>query len=425
MHKIWVVIRREFLEKVRTKWFVIATVLGPLLMASFIVVPILMAERGASERNIRVIDVSTDGFGAAVVQALQGPGPIQAQLVSTSVGRLEAVADSLNMLVGEKRLDGYLIVTDATVTDGVAEYRGKNVSSMTDMQILRSALSRELLTARLGRAGVPRSIVASSQIPVQMRTVSIRGGRVTESSGASAFMLAYAVWLVLYMAILLYGVQVMGAVVEEKTSRVIEVLVSSLKPVQLLAGKVLGVGAVGLFQISIWAASAWVLFRQKHLLLEVVGLQTGGMMDGGGFPEVSMGTIAIILSYFLLGYFLYAAMFAAVAAMSNSEAEARQAQMPVVMLLVIPTMLMIGILQQPDGNMAVALSLIPFTSPIAMPVRWAAATVPAVEIAASFALLIGTLAFIVWIAARIYRVGILMYGKRPSPAEVLRWIRAS
>jgi len=425
MHKIWVVIRREFVEKVRTKWFVIATILGPLLMASFIVVPIWMADRGASERNIRVIDVSSDGFGATVVQALQGPGPIQAELVSTSLSRLEAVADSLNTLVGEKRLDGYLIITDATIADGVAEYRGKNVSSITDMEILRSALSRELLTARLGRAGVPRSVVASSQIPVRMRTVSIRGGKVTESSGASAFMLAYAVWLVLYMAILLYGVQVMGAVVEEKTSRVIEVLVSSLKPVQLLAGKVLGVGAVGLFQISIWAASAWVLFRQKDLLLQVVGLRTGGVMGGGGFPEVSLGTIAIILSYFLLGYFLYAAMFAAVAAMSNSEAEARQAQMPVVMLLVIPTMLMIGILQQPDGNMAVALSLIPFTSPIAMPVRWAAATVPAVEIAASLAVLLGTLALIVWIAARIYRVGILMYGKRPSPAEVLRWIRAS
>jgi len=425
MHKIWVVIRREFVEKVRTKWFVIATVLGPLLMASFIVVPILMSSRGASQRNIRVIDVSSDSFGATVAQALQGPGPINAQLVSTSPSHLESVADSLNTLVGEKQLDGYLIITDATVTDGVAEYRGKNVSSITDMEILRSALSRELLTARLGRAGVPRSVVASSQIPVHMRTVSIRGGKVTGSSGASAFMLAYAVWLVLYMSILLYGVQVMGAVVEEKTSRVIEVLVSSLKPVQLLAGKVLGVGAVGLFQISIWAASAWVLFRQKDLLLQVVGLQTGGVMGGGGFPEVSLGTIAIILSYFLLGYFLYAAMFAAVAAMSNSEAEARQAQMPVVMLLVIPTMLMIGILQQPDGNMAVALSLIPFTSPIAMPVRWAAATVPAVEIAASLALLLGTLAFIVWIAARIYRVGILMYGKRPSPAEVLRWIRAS
>ena len=160
MHKIWVVIRREFVEKVRTKWFVIATVLGPLLMASFIVVPIWMADRGASERNIRVIDVSSDGFGATVVQALQGPGPIQAQLVSTSADHLEAVADSLNTLVGEKRLDGYLIITDATVTDGVAEYRGKNVSSMTDMQILRSALSRELLTARLARAGVPRSVVA-------------------------------------------------------------------------------------------------------------------------------------------------------------------------------------------------------------------------------------------------------------------------
>jgi ABC-2 type transport system permease protein len=425
MHKIWVVVRREFLEKVRTKWFVISTVLGPLLMASFIVVPILMAERGASERKILVVDASTDGFGAAVVQALRGPGPIQAELVPTSVGRIESVADSLNALVGEKALDGYLLVTDATVADGTVEYRGKNVSSMTDMEILRSVISRELLTARLGRAGVARSIVAESQIPVRLRTVSIRGGKVTESSGASAFMLAYAVWLVLYMAILLYGVQVLGAVVEEKTSRVIEILVSSLRPVQLLAGKVLGVGAVGLFQISIWAASAWVLFRQRDLLLRIVGVQTGGVMGGGAFPEVSLGTIAIILTYFLLGYFLYASMFAAVAAMSNSEAEARQAQMPVMMLLVIPTILMIGILQQPDGGMAVALSMIPFTAPIAMPVRWAAATVPLGEIAGSIALLLGTLMLIVWVAARIYRVGILMYGKRPSPREVLRWIRAS
>lgn len=142
-------------------------------------------------------------------------------------------------------------------------------------------------------------------------------------------------------------------------------------------------------------------------------------------PGVSVATLAIVLGYFLLGYFLYAAMFAAVAAMSNSEAEARQAQMPVVMLLVIPTILMVGILQQPDGGMAIALSLIPFTAPIAMPVRWAAATVPLGEIAASLMLLGITLVLVIWITARIYRVGILMYGKRPSPRELWRWVRAS
>jgi ABC-2 type transport system permease protein len=425
MHKVWVIIRREFVEKVRTKWFVISTVLGPLLMASFIVVPILMAERGASRREIRVVDATTDGFGGRIVDAVRPPLPIEAELVSVSLERVESVADSLTTLVGEKQLDGYLIVTDATVANGSVEYRGKNVSSLTDMQILESVLGREVLTARLGRAGVDREVVAAAQIPVRLQTVSIRGGKVTEESGTSAFVLAYAVWIILYMSILLYGVQVMGAVVEEKTSRVIEVLVSSLRPFQLLAGKILGVGAVGLFQLSIWAVSALVLFHRRDLLLEMVGARTGGMVGAGTLPAVSVATLAIVLAYFLLGYFLYAAMFAAVAAMSNSEAEARQAQMPVVMLLVVPTVLMVGILQQPDGGMAVALSLIPFTAPIAMPVRWAAATVPLPEILGSVVLLGGTLLLVVWITARIYRVGILMYGKRPSPRELWRWVRAS
>ena len=424
MHKIWVVIRREFVEKVRNKWFVISTVLGPVLMASFIVVPIMMATKGATERRIGVVDMSMDGFGARVVQLLSGPLPIRATLVRTTADGVEAVTDSLTRAVGAKTLDGYLIITDATVDEGWVEYRGANVSSQVDMQLLQRVLQEGVVEVRLERAGVDRAVVGAAQIPVRFRTVSIRGGELTDSSGQAAFLLAYAVWLIQYMAILLYGVQVMGAVVEEKTSRVVEVLVSSLRPFQLLAGKVLGVGMVGLFQLSIWGVSAWFLVQRKDLLLRLAGVPDIGLEAGFSFPDVSLGTVAIVLSYFLLGYFLYAAMFAAVAAMSNSEAEARQAQVPVVMLLVIPSILIVGILQQPDGPMAVAMSLIPFCSPIGMPVRWAAATVPLSEIASSLAILAGTLVLVVWVAARIYRVGILMYGKRPGAKELLRWIRA-
>ncbi|NIM51854.1 MAG: ABC transporter permease, partial [Gemmatimonadales bacterium] len=234
----------------------------------------------------------------------------------------------------------------------------------------------------------------------------------------------YTVWFVLYVAILLYGMQVMGSVVEEKTSRIIEVLVSSLRPFQLLAGKVVGVGAVGLFQFLIWGVSAWVLIRHRDVVLGVLGVQvpTG---SGFGLPDVSAATLAIIVTFFLLGYFLYAAMFAAVAAMSSTEAEARQAQTPVVMLLVLPSVLLIGILQQPDSGLAVSLSLFPFSSPIAMPVRWAAAQVPAEEVLASVALLVVALWLVTWAAGRIYRVGILMYGKRPNMRELARWVRAS
>ena len=423
MRKIWVVIRREFVEKVRNKWFVISTVLGPLLMVGFVVLPIVMAEQGPSQRKIVVIDVGAGEFATRLLESFGGTLPLSATLVQIDASQLQTVTDSLNAAVGAKSLDGYLIVSDAAVSDGRVEYRGSNASSPADMRMLEQVIRQVVLVERLNRVGVDPAVVSQAQIPLRMQTVSIRGGRLTEESGQSAFLLAYAVWLLLYMAILLYGVQVMGSVVEEKTSRVIEVLVSSLRPFQLLAGKVVGVGAVGLFQFGIWGVSAWLLARRRDLVLQFLGVDASG---AGGFrlPDVPIETVAIVLVYFLLGYFLYAAMFAAVAAMSNSEAEARQAQMPVMMLLIIPTMLMLGILQQPDGTMAVALSLIPFCSPIAMPVRWAAASVPGVELAASIAILALTLWLVVWIAARIYRVGILMHGKRPTPRELLRWVRA-
>ena len=424
MRKIWVVIRREFVEKVRNKWFIISTVLGPLLMASLVVLPILLAEKGASERRIAVLDVGTDNFAGRLVDWLNGPVPVDATLMQVDLAELESIADSLTAAVGTKHLDGYLIVSDEAIEDGEVEYRGSNVSSMADMQVLEQVIRQAVLTERLDRAGVDPLVVAQAQGRVRMRTTNIRGGELTDESGAKTLMLAYGVWLLLYMSILLYGVQVMGAVVEEKASRVIEVLICSLRPFQLLAGKVVGVGAVGLFQLLIWSVSAWVLFQKRDAVLGLFGIEVAG---GQSFslPGISLAAVAIVLAYFVLGYFLYAAMFAAVAAMSNSEAEARQAQTPVVMLLIIPSVLMLGILQQPDGSMAVALSLIPFCSPIAMPVRWAAATVPASEMVASVAILAFTLWLVIWVAARIYRVGILMHGKRPTPRELIRWVRAA
>jgi ABC-2 type transport system permease protein len=349
---------------------------------------------------------------------------VDATLLRVELVDLERIADSLTSVVGAKELDGYLIISDAAVDDGEVEYRGSNVSSLADMQVLERAIRQAVLTARLDRAGVDPEVVAQAQVGVRLQTTNIRGGELTDETGEMTFILAYGVWIILYMSILLYGVQVMGAVVEEKTSRVIEVLVSSLRPFQLLTGKVVGVGAVGLFQLLIWGVSAWVLFQKRDMVLQLFGIEAPG---GQGFslPGVSLAAVGVVLAFFLLGYFLYAAMFAAVAAMSNSEAEARQAQTPVVMLLVIPSVLMLGILQQPDGSMAVALSLIPFCSPIAMPVRWAAATVPMVEMVASVLILLFTLWLVIWVAARIYRVGILMHGKRPTPRELIRWVRAS
>jgi ABC-2 type transport system permease protein len=426
MRKVWVVVRREFIERVRNKWFIASTILGPILMGALIVVPILMAERGGRERTIVVVDVTTSDFGRRVTDRFSGRVPVQATRLAVPLDRLEAVADSLAGLVGtqaeQAAIDGFLILTDATVEDGSAEYRGGNVSSLVDMSVLERVVREVVLVERLNRVGVDPALVSRATIPVSLTTVGIRGGKATEDSGEATFLLAYALWFILYMAILLYGAQVSGSVVEEKTSRVIEVLISSLRPFELLGGKIVGVGAVGLFQFLIWGISGKVMLDQSETIAGWFNVDLAGATSFS-LPVVPASTIVIFLVYFFLGYFLYAAMFAATAAMSGSEAESRQAQFPVIMLLMIPTVLMLSILQQPDGEVAVALSLIPFCSPIAMPVRWAAAEVPIGEVALSIALLAATLLLVTWVAGRIYRVGILMYGKRPNMAELARWVR--
>jgi ABC-2 type transport system permease protein len=426
MHKLLVVIRREFVERIRTKWFIISTVLGPVFMAAVIVLPILMAGKGAKERNIVVLDATTDDFGAQLANALEQTGSVKATRQPVPLANLEDRAGELAKNVGGRAsLDGIFLVTDDATADGHAEYRGSNVTSMTDMRTLQVALRSTVFTERLRREGVEPSVVGRAQIPVDLKTVKISNGKVTGESGESSFAFAYFTWLLLYVAILLYGQQLLGAVVEEKASRIVEVLISSLKPFHLMAGKVLGVGAVGLLQMAIWLGAAKLFIDRRADVARLFGQSDAAAQAIGSMslPTVPLATVAVLLTYFVLGYFLYAAMFAAVAAMVNTEAEARQAQIPVTMLLVIPTVMMIGILNDPDGQMALTLSLIPFTSPVAMPVRWAAAPVPLPQLTASVVLLLATVALITWIAGRIYRVGILAYGKKPGLKELVRWVR--
>ncbi len=427
MLKTWVVIRREFVTRVRTKWFVVATVMGPLLMATMILLPMLMATSGGGQRSITVLDATGTAFGEHVTQVLNEPViPVSATRVEVVPSDLEVAAESLARVVGSTELDGFLILTAETIRDGAGEYRGANATSQIDMEVLQRVLRESVLTERLRLVGVDPMLVAQAQARAGgLRTVTIRDGEATEQSGGSTFALAYVMWFLLYMAILLYGVQVLGAVVEEKSTRIVEVLISSLRPFELLAGKILGVGAVGLFQLLIWAVTARLLLTQRERLLELAGIEPG-LAASFTMPEVSVSIIVVFLVYFVLGFFLYAAVFAAVAAMSNSEAEARQAQAPVTMLYLIPAMMsLMAMMTKPDGALFIALSMIPFSSPIAMPGRWVVSDVPISELVASVAILLVALGLVTWVAGRIFRTGILMHGKRPSPKEIWRWIRTA
>jgi len=418
MRKVWVVIRREFVERIRTRWFWVMALLGPLFFAAVFVLPSVLASRGGV-RQIVVVDATTGPVGARITHLLNDSPMFRAQRVPAS----GEVVDSLTTEVEQKRLGGFLIVTDAAADSGKAEYRGSNVSGFATVGALERTIGEVVSAVRLEREGVDPRVVARARIPVRLETKKIAGGKTTGETAAQSFSLAYFMGIILYTAILLYGINVMSSVLEEKTTRIVEVLVSSLRPFQLMLGKVLGVGAVSIFQFLIWGVSARLLFTHRPAFL--TGRDVGEADQIFQVPHVSGATAAVFITYFLGGFFLYSAMFAAVGAISSSEQEARQAQQPISWLLVLSFVSMFGMLNDPGSAFAITLSLIPFSSPIAMPVRWAAGNLPTYEMALSFGILGVSIVAVTWIAARIYRVGMLMTGKRPNLRELVRWVRAA
>lgn len=406
----------------RTKWFWVATLIGPIFFAAILVIPVLMARSGGV-RRIAVVDDTPTRFGTRVAEDLSSGRSFRARPVPAALG----VLDSLTSEVEAKRLDGFLILPSDVIETGRAEYRGSNVSSIQAVEDLQRALNRMIVKARLEREGVNPAVVDRAQIRILLDTKKIARGRTTAESAGGSFIMAYVMAVLLFMAILLYGVNVMSSVLEEKTNRIMEVLVSSLKPFEMMLGKVLGAGSVSFLQFVIWAGSARLLISQRGALLRALGAGPDASGGAAGFqmPAIPGATIAVFLVYFLGGFLLYSAMFAAVGAMSRNEQEARQAQQPVTFMLMIAYLSIFALTNDPSSTFSRALSMIPFTAPIAMPVRWTAGSVPLEELVLSIAILVAGIAGVTWVAARIYRVGILMTGKRPSIKELVRWVRTA
>ena len=423
VRKVAAVVRREFVERVRTKWFIISTVLGPVFLIGITVLPAVLATQGTGS-TVAVVDDGTGSFATRLATQLGTGNRFQASVVATSDVNAQATLDSLTRLVQAKRLDGYLTVSPATIESGQFEYRGRNVASITNMAVLEGALRQAVTTERLTRRGIDAGLVQEAQQRIHLDKKRITRQGATGETGEATFFLAYIVGFILYMAIFLYSVNVMRSVIDEKQTRIIEVLVSSLRPFELMLGKVIGVGGVGLFQMAIWGISAFMLVAYGQALFGFLHISPEQAAQVQ-LPVIGFGTVLMILTYFLFGYIIYSALFAVVGASVNTESEAQQAQMPVTMLLVVAIIMFPMILNDPGGKLAVAMGIIPFFSPIIMPIRATASEVPPGELAVSLGVLVLSTLAVVWLASRIYRVGILMYGKRPSLKEMIRWARES
>jgi ABC-2 type transport system permease protein len=418
MHKVWAIIRREFVERVRTRWFWVSAVLGPVLFAGVIVFQI-MQSLGGGVRHIVVVDSGNLGYGDKIVEALGASKTIRAIAIKSAPG----VLDSLKRSVEAKQLNGFLLVNDSLPSEGKAEYRASTLSLQT-IEELQRTLNRVVEKVRLEGKGVNPAVVDWAQaLRVTLDQKKIARGEITTENAGQSFVLAYVMAILLFMAILLYGVNVMSSVLEEKTTRIIEVLVSSLRPFQLMVGKVAGAGAVSFFQFVIWGVSARLLIALRVPIARMLGANPADAMSIS-LPHIPFATVAVFMAFFLGGFLLYSAMFAAVGAMSSNEQEARQAQQPVTYLLMISYLSIIGLTNDPASTFARTLSLVPFTSPIATPVRWTAGSMGMAELGLSLAMLLIGIVAITWVASRIYRVGILMTGKRPTMKELARWVRA-
>ena len=424
MAKLWAIIKREYLERVRSKWFLIATFLGPLFFAAIIIVPAWLASRSRATTevyNITILDATGTNFGQRLAVAIAGDTtdkkkiPAVRNLPPAELTQAESLATRDVMHKGRV---GYLVVDQRTVAGEAAHYAGRNASSIPDMSQLRNALRETILAQRLETIGIDNSRTKQlTFIPLDFSTERItergRGG-----SGVASVIFGFAIGFLLYMTIIIYGQTIMSSVIEEKTSRVAEVVMSSVPTDTLLAGKVLGVGAVGLTQQILWVATTYVLLKLRAPIMAKFGAPPMTF----GLPEISMGAAILFLLFFVLGFIFYSALYAAVGSAVNSEQEARQAATPLMIMIVFAGVFIQPVLLNPTGTIAQVLSLLPVTSPIIMPIRMAVTGVPPLEMTGSIVLLIVGCLAALWLASRIYRVGLLMYGKRPTMKEMARWV---
>ena len=421
MRKILSVIKREYIQIVRTKGFIIGTILGPVLMAVIIGIPILAQVISVGDQEtIGVVDLSRDVFADFEKKLDHKLKDGRRQYILKKYkpsADITALREKLRNEVLDKSLAAYIFIPKDISEGGEAEYVSEHVTDFEELKDIHGSLNYVVIEKRLRKEGLDPQKIGQYIQPVRLTSVkATKKGEERDTGGT--FLYSYVLVLILYITLFFYGAIIMRGVIEEKSSRVIEVILSSLKPFQLMVGKILGIGAVGLTQYTIWALFGIVAFKYNKSLLP-------GFLQGGDFslPSIPVYIFIYFVIFFILGYFLYATLYAAVGSMVNSEKEAQQLLFPISMFLIIPMLLMIFIMRSPNSTFAVVLSMIPFFAPILMLLRVCVLLPPVVQLGGSIILLVLTIILMIWIVAKIYRVGILMYGKPPKLREIVKWIR--
>lgn len=420
MRKIWLIIKREYLTRVRKKTFIISTLLFPLLYLALIFGMGYIAEK--SRQNLRVAIIDSSGYFTETV--------LQQQNSVDNSSTLIFVKDSADKVIADYKTagyDGYIVIpainwqtgkTDSLLFKANKSY-GTSATAAVEAKLNR--IWDEVKNEKLGIDAEKRKILTQSRISVSSSNINDEKANAKTAEG-----IAFVCGILIYMILLIYGSQVMMGVMEEKTNRIAEVIVSSVKPFQMMLGKILGIGLVALTQFLLWIAFVFIIYN--------IGKASGGgmvnAMVGNMQQMFSSVNVPLILFcfgfYFIAGFFFYASLYGAIGSAVNEDMrEAQSLSFPITMLVILSIAIMSTAIANPTSPIAVWASIIPFSSPIVMMARipfGVPNTVPWWQLGLSMGMLILGFIFTVWFAAKIYRTGILMYGKKPSWKEMLRWV---
>jgi ABC-2 type transport system permease protein len=427
MHNILIIAKREYLERVRSRTFVIMTFFIPALMFAVTALPTMLMMRGTNETK-RMVVVAADRDTAEMIRSRielqQGEKPQDSLsnrsglppthfTVEVSTNTAPQERADLTQKVNQKQLDGFLWATPDAIAAKKLDFVTNDTSSFIENGALGETVADALLRHDLKIKGLQDKDIEGALKRVKVEPVSTQGKNAPDPQ--KMFIAILVMVMVMYMTVLLYGINVMRSILEEKTSRIMEVMLSTATSRQLMGGKILGVGAVGLTQVGIWAVAGGAFAGYTAM--------SSGMIKA---LKAAMNPTLLIyfVVFFLLGYALYSTLCAAVGSMVNSEQEAQQMQFLVMMPMILAVVFITNIFTHPNSGIAVFGSLFPFTAPLVMFGRVAMQPqTPGWQIATSIALMIAAIYAMVWLCGRIYRVGILMYGKKPNLPEILKWIK--
>lgn len=427
MLKLWMVIKREYKTRVVSKGFLISTIAIPALFAGmmFFVAAVNVGSPGRAFR-IAVLDES-GSLGRLVRENLAaetrsgGKPKFVIEEEPEISGSVATARSRLDELTRRGHLDGYLWIPAGVATGAAqAELIERSESLLMSKDAIEHAISDAVIAGRLRAYGVAPPHVETLLDPVGLKIMHLNGAQGQSEDQGEGYIIAVIMASILYAALLMYGIITMRSILEEKSTHTMEVLISSVRPFELMAGKILGVAAVGLTQFLIWAISAG--------LLAAYGLTMAHAFIHGGAGlnfHIPTGALICFVLYFIGGYFLFASLYAAIGAAVSDQNDAQQIQMPITLILVASFILFGVVARDPYSTEAVVLTMIPFFSPILMVFRVAISNPPLWQVVLSLIILAATCAGVVYVTARIYRVGVLMYGKRPSLVELFKWLRYS